>query len=131
MFKRLLILLAAFTVGFVLAACGSSAPVPTPNAAVSLDGVWKTNPEFMEATVANQTITIQIVTKDSKSLFWKGTAPSTVTDGQEFISAADIPALKRSLMGSSETSKTFKFEGGELTYDFSMLGTTKRVHTSK
>lgn len=104
--------------------------VPAP---YSWNGTWVTDPQFMEAKIVGNLITVNIVTEDSKSLFWKGTwdPAAKATDGTTIISKADVEALSGSIMGSSEKTKPFTFNNDELTFEFSMMGTTKTVRIRK
>lgn len=84
-----------------------------------------------EAEIKDNVITIYFVDKkaDTKSLYWQGTAPApdTTDDKYNFTSQADTDALSKSLFGSQDKTKDFKYENGVLSFDFSALGTTKTI----
>ena len=84
-----------------------------------------------EAEIKDGVITIYFVNKkeDTKSLYWQGTvpAPDTTDDKYDFTSQADTDALSKSLFGSQDKTKDFKYENGVLSFDFSALGTTKTI----
>lgn len=84
-----------------------------------------------EAEIKDNVITIYFVDKkaDIKSLYWQGTAPApdTTDDKYNFTSQADTDALSKSLFGSQDKTKDFKYENGVLSFDFSALGTTKTI----
>lgn len=106
---------------------------PVQHSTDSWNGLWKSDPALFEATISGNLITINIVDKDSSSLYWKGTwDPKTpMTNGSTCISKADTVALENSLMGSTNPTKEFTYSNHILSYDFTMLGTTKTVHLSK
>jgi PBP1b-binding outer membrane lipoprotein LpoB len=111
------------------------AVVAVAPAPYSWNGTWVTDPitPGMEVKIKGDLITVQLVDKDTKSLFWQGSwSPSAkATDGTVVISKADVEALSASMMGSSEKTKPFTFKNDELTFEFSMMGTTKTVRVKK
>lgn len=127
-----------------LAACGGSddsgsARVDTPK---SLVGTWyQTNTldsgVVMEAEVhRGNTIQVNMKTRDSSSIYWMGSFESAKNPrfGFETVSQADPDAQKvlaGSLFGSQDTSKTFKYERGDLSFKFAMMGTTSTIHLRK
>jgi osmotically-inducible protein OsmY len=135
--KKLSAIIAVLIAGTVLSACGpaqngtdasktSTTSSATKEAPVSLNGTWKD--DAFEAEIADNSIVINIVSADSKSLYWKGTFPGnsgTVT------SAADTEALSMSMMGSQDAEKKFKIDGDQITFEMSIAGTTKTVHLKK
>lgn len=103
-----------------------------------LTGSWKqSNPtsqdQWMEATVAADTIEIDWVQKDQKSLYWKGsyTAPTTPGDTYKWTSRGDTEAMHDSLLGSQDATKDFTYTGGQITYEQSALGTTTTVRLAR
>lgn len=150
--KKLIASIIAIMFIAVLSACSSpsgpsTSPVKAPSAAstpipevpvvdavpASWDGLWVTDPAFMSAKIAGNLITINIVATDTTSLYWKGTwdPAAKAKDGTEILSNADVPALAKSLMGSNEKVKHFKYAHDELTFVFSMMGTEKTVRLRK
>lgn len=89
----------------------------------------------MEAEIKDGTITIYLVNKkeDTKMLYWQGTVPTpdTTEDKYDFTSEADTEALSKSIMGSQDKTKDFKYENGVLSFDFTALGTTKTIKMEK
>lgn len=123
----------------VLTACGgddvtaaqtssTSQEAPRSEAAkpASLNGSWKD--DMFAATVAENSIEINIVDGDTTSLYWKGTFPA---DGSTVTSAADTAALESSILGSQDAEKTFKVTDDTITFDMTMMGTTKTVHLKR
>lgn len=104
---------------------------------LSLDGTWQaTNSadpatSTMEAEIKEGTITIYLVNvkEDTKMLYWQGTIPTpdTTDDKYDFTSEADTEALSKSIMGSQDKTKDFKYENGVLSFDFTAMGTTKTI----
>lgn len=132
--KFILTLLAVIVGAYVLAAC--SAPKveqgqpkqESSESKPSLNGTWTA--DGFEATVTDNAIEIHIVADESKSLYWKGTFPIGETD--KIVSAADVEALSMSIMGSSETEKTFTvLDDNEFIFEFGMMGTTTIVHMKR
>lgn len=83
---------------------------------------------YFIADVTDGEISIYFYSTDSKSLYWAGTAPETVTAGDTFVSEANHERTDNALLASSSDEKTFTFDGESLSYDFSMLGVTRTVH---
>lgn len=104
---------------------------------LSLDGTWQAtnsadpSTSTMEAEIKDGTITIYLVSvkEDTKMLYWQGTipAPDTTDDKYNFTSEADTEALSKSIMGSQDKTKDFKYENGVLSFDFSAMGATKTI----
>lgn len=134
-------------IGVVMAtACGSATPSysPSPDATVtaeeapaqtndadSLEGVWLSEGGVVEATIGAGAIAVKIVDGETKSLFWKGTFPNSAQKGDILLSEADVEALSSSIMGSSELVKPFTYEGDEILFEFSMMGTSTVIHVKK
>ena len=130
MFKKLIMLLVVIFSLSLLGGCGVDNTVAvTP---VTWEGNWSNENGSMIATVAEGTITVNIVdtTQESSSLFWKGTFPNT-GGSWNITSAGDRTALDSSILGSQETSKDFTYDGKTLYFSFSMMGTTKIIHLKK
>ena len=104
---------------------------------LDLSGKWQaTNSadpatSTMEAEIKEGTITIYLVNvkEDTKMLYWQGTVstPDTTDDRYNFTSEADTEALSKSIMGSQDKTKDFKYENGVLSFDFSAMGATKTI----
>jgi len=129
-----------------LAACGSadaddsgSVRVDTPK---SLVGTWyQTNKldsgVMMQAEIhRGGTIQVNMKTRDSSSIYWMGSFESSKNPRFSFetVSKADPDAQKvlaGSLFGSQDTEKKFKYERGDLSFKFTMMGTTSTIHLRK
>jgi hypothetical protein len=144
--KFLFFIAAVFALTFFLTACGKAeekaTPVPvvatteaTPvevepskekpvkEAPVSLNGEWVD--EIFVAVISNDSIVINIVDEETSSLYWKGTFSA---EGKDVTSVADRDALDASMLGSQDDEKVFTIKDDTISFDFTMMGTTKAVH---
>lgn len=106
-------ILALFSVVIIMMFSGcSSEPV-------SLDGRWAASedPKFT-AVVDNGTITIE----GGGMLYWKGSVPGEIEDGESFSSEGDVNAMSASLLGSSELTKNFTYDDDTLSFEGSGMG---------
>lgn len=145
--KKIAVAVAGAALVFTLGACSGqpqgnatnqqqAAPVEQKKP-LDLTGKWHAtnsadeSSATFEAEIKDNVITIYFVDKkaDTKSLYWQGTAPApdTTDDKYNFTSQADTDALSKSLFGSQDKTKDFKYENGVLSFDFSALGTTKTI----
>ena len=127
---QIVILFGAIIAMTFLGGCGS-AEAPNANTKevamdkASLVGTWTA--DGFVAEVADNSIEINIVSTDSKSLYWKGTFP--VADADKVVSKADTEALSMSMLGSQDAEKTFTvLSNDEIDFEMSMMGTTRIVH---
>ncbi|HJG41758.1 hypothetical protein [Bifidobacterium pullorum] len=110
-------------------------PEPQP---ADLTGTWKsTNSDsedsWMEATITVDTIQVDWVTADTRSLYWIGTfeAPSEPGDWS-WTSQADREKMDTALMASQDDTKDFTYiETDGLSFDASAMGVTKTVKMTK
>lgn len=110
-------------------------PQPQP---ADLTGTWKqtnsnSDDSWMEATVTADTIQVDWVTADTKSLYWVGTfeAPTEAGDWS-WTSQGDTEAMSTALMASQDATKDFNYsEADGISFDVTMMGTTMTVKTSK
>ncbi|EJD64698.1 hypothetical protein HMPREF9156_01193 [Scardovia wiggsiae F0424] len=146
--KKLITVAVAFILACAgLSACGNtggtsngastqSQKAETPKPA-DLTGKWKeTNPasaqQHMEATIEGNTITINWVTSDSTSLYWKGTyEPPTNAGDYSWTSKGDTETMKTALLASRDSTKKFTYTKGQLTYKQTALGVTTTIKMSK
>lgn len=145
--RKITVAVAGAALAFTLGACSGqpqgnatnqqqAAPVEQKKP-LDLTGKWHAtnsadeSSATFEAEIKDNVITIYFVDKkaDTKSLYWQGTAPApdTTDDKYNFTSQADTDALSKSLFGSQDKTKDFKYENGVLSFDFSALGTTKTI----
>lgn len=91
-------------------------PKPQP---ADLTGTWKqTNSNdpssYMEATISGDTIEVNWIGTDTKSLYWKGTyqAPAAAGDWK-WTSQGDTETMASALLASQDATKDFTYsEGG-------------------
>lgn len=107
-------------------------PATDENEELLLTGDWTGGDSIVgiEATIEDGVITIYDVIEDSRYLYWVGTAPETVSEGETFVSEADSKRLRDALLASQEDEKEFTYEDGELTYESGIMDviTTNRLY---
>lgn len=130
-----------------LSACGESATSSSDTSnqitnekkieqPADLTGTWKqVNGEkdhYQEATITADSIEINWIAPDTKSLYWSGsyTAPTKAGDFS-WTSTGDTEKMKASLLGSQDPTKDFKYSNGEITYQSSAMGTTTTIRLKK
>jgi hypothetical protein len=125
-----------------LAACGGSADAQGTSYQVpkSLVGNWYQTENgidgiIMSASVnRNNTIQINMETRDSGGgIYWMGSFDSGNSPKTSFttVSLADPDAMKWEIFSSQDQTKSFTYKNGDLSYKFSMMGTTTTVHLRK
>lgn len=110
-------------------------PKPQP---ADLTGTWKqTNSNdpssYMEATISGDTIEVNWIGTDTKSLYWKGTyqAPTAAGDWK-WTSQGDTGAMANALLASQDATKDFTYsEADGVSWETTALGTTITVKTAK
>lgn len=121
---------------FTLAACGGSHGASSKNPA-TLIGEWHqvdSDPNgWFTASISGESIQVNLHGRDSRSIFWMGSFDTSHRPIGKFkvVSLPDPDArytMKRSLMASTDSKKTFSYNDGELSFKFSALGTTTIVH---
>ena len=149
------------TVVALLLLTGCSAPAPdtsasTPNTQskeasaepteevlvtpLDLAGEWKqTNSNsadaYQTATIAGETITIDWVNdaEASKAVYWIGSylAPTEDVDSFSWDSQGDVEQMETAIMASGDSTKTFTYEDGVLTYELTAMGVTMTVEMNR
>lgn len=110
-------------------------PKPQP---ADLTGTWKqTNSNdpssYMEATINGDTIEVNWIGTDTKSLYWKGTyqAPAAAGDWK-WTSQGDTETMASALLASQDATKDFTYsEADGVSWETTALGTTITVKTVK
>jgi hypothetical protein len=131
--KTLAILGAAVSIS-MLAACGGSHDNKNPS---SLIGEWhqvNKNPDgYMTASIDGDSIQVNLRGRDSSAIFWLGTFAGTHRPVGKFkvVSLRDQDATKYNIASSPDKTKTFTYKNGDLSFDFSTLGSTTTVHLHK
>ena len=118
--RKIIAIIAAIVVVFVLSGCGSSSEAPQST-------VGSYSNEDFSATITPNTIEVYLTGDGAKALYWTG----TWEDQPVFISVGDREALDASLMGSGSETKEFKISDNKLIFDFGALGMTKTVELPK
>ena len=130
----------SITMGIVLTACGGTvdAKSANKNAPKTLVGKWyqtnKVDGVMMTASVnRDNTIQVDMDNRDSRSIYWLGSFKSGKSPRHNFstTSTADQDALTMSIFGSGDPYKSFEYKNGTLSFEFTMMGTTSKVHLRK
>lgn len=133
-------LVALLSCAFVLsmALCFAGCAQEEPKEPLDLYGTWKqvdAGDSYQEAVIEGDTITINWVSDggETTSLYWAGTytAPDTTDDSYSWTSENDTEKTSKALMASSDETKDFTYENGDLSYEVSAMGTTTTVHLEK
>lgn len=124
-----------------LCGCGggnnnSSSQQKTPP---DLTGTWKqangSETSYQMATISDGTIEIYWISNggDTKSLYWSGTyvAPTEATDNYSWDSVNDHSKTGSALLASNDDSKTITYDGKQLSYSASAMGSTTTVKLEK
>lgn len=109
---------------------------------LSLDGTWKSvdnesDDAWQEAVIEGDTITINWVSDngDTKALYWAGTVDpadgKTVEDVFSWDSVNDTEQTSKAMLASGDETKAFTYEGGQISYEASAMGTTKTVRLER
>lgn len=151
-FIALYALLAALTVGGIFFATvandastaqGSTYTKPAiPPKPVSLVGNWKQTKGMpgvtMTAEVSGDSIQINMRfdRDDMTGIFWMGSFDASDQTATKFtVTSLPDPdarkALAGSLFGSSEKTKKFHYDDGDLSFEFSMMGVESTVHMTR
>jgi hypothetical protein len=87
----------------------------------------------MTATIDSGNIHIDLSTGDTSGIYWIGTFPveKILSDGFTVTSAGDTQAMESDLFASQDSTKTFTYKNGVLSFQFSILGTTRTVHLQR
>lgn len=141
--KRMLCAVFAAMMSLSLTACGGSsdgknAASTKQSTPPDLTGEWvQSNSEsedsYQAATITEDTITINWVSPDSKALYWAGTfeAPNSTDEPYTWESKNDTEQTSTAILASSDETKKFTYENGEISYDVSAMGVTTTVKLEK
>ena len=133
--KILITTLVILSLYFFIAACGVEKPnkyevtIIQPTTAATPEvvdnsipsaGVWSfVEDEFKTSAVVSDG-SIEVMYGESGTngdlvVFWRGTFPAKISDGDKIVSKAD-PSLADTLAGSVDPTLTFRYAKGKLTY---------------
>lgn len=150
--RKAVITILVVSLVFALSSCGKpaatssvqtsekAAATATPAAIPDLTGTWKqvnssSDTMYHQAVISGSTIEINwINTEDeSSSLYWSGTyvAPTSAQTPYTWDSQNDTSKTGTAMLASSDATKTFTYENGQISYSASALGTTKTVRLEK
>lgn len=143
--KYVLSLILALILCFDLSACGDkrddlSSPSVSPATPPDLSGQWKqinSNSEdsYQGAIIDGDVIEIYWVSDggNTRSLYWSGTysAPATTEEPYSWESINNEEKTAHALLASSDSSKTFTYKSGQISYSASALGSTSTIRMEK
>lgn len=135
--RKVLALLALIVSIFTLASCGSSHGATVAPKPISLIGEWQQvdsdSNGWMSATISSESIQVNLRGRDSKSIFWLGTFDTHKRSAAKYkiVSLADQDAMKWMITASTEKKKTFTYDHGVLSFEFSALGSSSIIHMTK
>jgi hypothetical protein len=135
--RKVLALLAFIVSIFTLASCGSSHGASVSTKPVSLKGEWhqvNSNPSgWMTASISGDSIQVNLRGRDSSSIFWLGTFDTQKRSANKYkiVSLGDQDAMKYKIAASNESQKTFTYDHGILSFEFSALGSSTTIHMTK
>lgn len=122
----------------VLSACGGSHDNSANSIPSSLIGEWyQVNTDdsgmYAKASVTPGSIQINLDSRDQSRIYWLGTFDGNKDTSSDFTikSRGDADAMNMSLFGSGDKTKSFAYKNGEISYKFTMLGTTTTVRLAK
>ena len=81
---------------------------------------------YQTATITDDTITVNWVAPDTTALYWAGSfeAPTTADEPYTWDSVNDTEQTANALLASSDETKTFTYEDGQISYSVSAMGVT-------
>lgn len=117
----------------------SPTPTPEPEPPADLTGEWtQTNSnseqEYQEATISGSTIEVYWISESgaTKSLYWAGTYEAPTEPGPfQWDSQNDTAKTDSAMLASGDPTKTFAYNGEQISYDVTALGTTMTVTLSR
>ena len=136
-FMVLLALLAVFVGAISLAACGSShSGSHDDKHPATMMGEWHqinaNSDGWLTASISGSSIQVNLRSRDSSSIFWMGsfeTSQLNHPSGKfKVVSLGDQDAMKWDITASTEQQKTFTYDHGVLSFQFSALGSSTIVH---
>jgi hypothetical protein len=136
--RKVLALLALIVSIFTLASCGTSHGVSVSNKnPSSFIGEWtqvNSSPDgWMTASISAGAIQVDLRSRDSHSPFWMGTFDTDKRPSGKLriVSLGDQDAMKWQITTSTESKKTFTYDHGILSFQFSAMGSSTIVHLKK
>jgi hypothetical protein len=112
---------------------GASQTVAQASLPENLNGKWHQTKGMkgvtMDAVITGDSIQVNMTLDDSTGPFWMGSFDQSRQPA--IISIGDVDAMANKIFASNETTKTFTYKNGDLSFDFSMMGVHTTVHMSK
>ena len=107
---------------------------------LSLSGKWKQSnssakDSWQAITIGKDAIEIYWVSDggDTRSVYWIGSylPPKTTEDAYQWISKRDKKKTDNAMLASTDPTKKFTYKDGVLSYQVSLMGTTKTVKAER
>lgn len=90
---------------------------------------------YQIATITDDAIEVywRMDAQDTTALYWAGSfqAPTTAAEPFSWTSSNDTARTGASPLASSDPSKVFTYEAGQISYDASAMGVTQTIHLAK
>jgi hypothetical protein len=135
--RKALALLAMIVSIFTLAACGDTHGASGSKNPTSLVGEWhqvNSNPNgWLTASISGEAIQVNLRGRDTSSIFWLGSFDTDRTPVGKFkvVSLGDQDAMRWKITASTESKKTFTYNNGDLSFEFSAMGSSTTIHMAK
>lgn len=138
--RKVLALLALIASIFTLAACGSShGGSHDDKRPTTMMGEWRqinASPDgWMTASISGSSIQVNLRSRDYSSIFWMGSFETNQLNHPsgkfKVVSLGDQDAMKWDITASTEKQKTFTYNNGDLSFQYSAMGSSTIVHMSK
>lgn len=138
--RKILALLAVVVSIFTLASCVHTHGASSNKNPASLVGEWhqsNSNPNgWFTASISGESIQVTMRGRDSSTIYWMGSFDTSHRPTNKFkvVSLPDPDArytMKKSLMASTDSQKTFTYKNGDLSFEYSALGSSTTVHMHK
>jgi hypothetical protein len=144
--KKLIVLFLSICCLFIVFGEGSNADSKTteaqtliiPTAPISLDGHYHQTKDdipntTMSADISGNVIQINLKYNGLTEPYWVGSfnPGDDITQTFQVLSNADSAQMSESIFRSQDPTKTFTYQDGDLSYEFTLRGVTTTVHLSK
>ncbi len=133
--KKLLAIFLVTIMSLMLASCSSNTP-DVPDEPPVLLGNWeqinsKSSESYHIAVVTDTEIEIYWYneTDDTKALYWSGSfkSPTSADEPYSWDSKNNKQKTDNALLASSDPTKTFTYENGQIKYEASAMGATQTI----
>lgn len=120
-----IVVVACVFFALLLSGCSSAPPQNTV-----LEGHWETAEGAntpMTAEISGGTMEINWVQDDGYALYWLGSSPVDVLDGDTFTSEGDTEEMAMALLASMDPTKDFTMVDGNIEFELGIMGTVQII----